>query len=182
MCWFVFIYSSNKHAAWPHTSKTFTPNCIFSIYREAFKQQTGQRSRALTTSPKKQILNDVYLHLPTWNWVPPTRLSVRFSVNATVRKSATAHWRFVDLGWTVFTPKPKLKDKQEHFHKEPPNRKSLSLVSWTKMLNVPRLSASDPSIPARRPSETSRRAEKYINNTTKRGVRVEDSRDGDIQR
>lgn len=50
------------------------------------------------------------------------------------------------------------------------------------MLNGPRLSASDPSIPARRPSERSRRAEKYVNNTTKRGVRVEDSRDGDIQR
>lgn len=166
----------------PHASKTFTPNCIFSIYREALRQPTRQRSRALTTSSKKQILNDVCLHLPTWNWVPPTSLSVRFSVNATARKSATAHWRFVDLGWTVFTPKPKLKDKQEHFHKEPPKRKSLSLVSWTKMLNVPRLSASDPSIPARRPSETSRRAEKYINNTTKRGVRVEDSRDGDIQR
>lgn len=106
---------------------------------------------------------------------------MRFSVNATARKSATTHLRFVDLGWTVFTPQPKLKDKQEHFHKEPLNRKSLSLVSWTKMLNVPRLSASDPSIPARRPSETSRRAEKYINNTTKRLVRVEDSRDGDIQ-
>lgn len=82
------------------------------------------------------------------------------------------HWTFVAFGPTVFMPKSKLKDKQEHFQKGPPKCDLLPLLhdflldQDAEFLEA--LSATDPNIPAGRPSEKVRRANKHINNNRER--------------
>lgn len=75
--------------------------------------------------------------------------------------------------------KSKLKDKQGHFQKEPPGWERLAFPVLDQNADVPEaLSATHPNIPAGRPSEKSRRANKHINNTTEDRDEARPDRDG----
>lgn len=116
----------------------------------------GNRSSAPTTQLEKQILNDVYLHLLTWNWGSPSNPHVCLSISTTAHKSA-ATGRLLIWAQPYSSLNSNSRINRVIFKRNLLDGNCLFPV-LDQNTDVPEaLSASHPNIPAGRPSEKSRR-------------------------